>query len=323
MAGLVVGHDVLLLLVHQAVALLQAGHHALDGVLEVLRLDLVLAPPGGQKRGLVDQVGQVGAHESGSHGGQLVEVNRIAERHISGVHVQYAFPVFQVGGGHHDVPVEPSRPQQGGVQHLRPVGGGQQDDALLRLEAVHLHQKGIQRLLALVVASAPSHAPGLAKGVQLVYEDDARGRCLLGLLEQVAHPGGADADEHLHEVRAAQAEERHPRLAGNRLGQQRLARARRADQQHALGDAAAQARELRRVAQELHHLLQFLLALLDAGHVVEGHAYVLLCDDLGAALAEVHHAADRVHASEYEAPGDHYEQYGQDPQQQRVLQPGG
>ena len=37
-----------------------------------------------------------------------------------------------------------------------------------------------------------------ADRVDLVNEDDA-GRILFGLLEQVAHTAGADADEHLDE----------------------------------------------------------------------------------------------------------------------------
>src|SRR2546421_702477 len=73
--------------------------------------------------------------------------------------------------------------------------------------------------------------------VDLVHEDDAR-RVLLPLLEQVPHPRGADADEHLDEVGARDGEERHVRLAGDRLGQQRLARAGRPDQQDALRDLA-------------------------------------------------------------------------------------
>ena len=46
-----------------------------------------------------------------------------------------------------------------------------------------------------------------------------------GLLEHVADAGGADADEHLHKLRAGRREERHPRLAGDGLRQQRLASA--------------------------------------------------------------------------------------------------
>ena len=62
---------------------------------------------------------------------------------------------------------------------------------------------------------------------------------LAGGLEQVADPAGADADEHLHEVGAGDREERHAGLAGDGPGDERLAGARGADEQHALGDAGA------------------------------------------------------------------------------------
>jgi hypothetical protein len=64
-------------------------------------------------------------------------------------------------------------------------------------------------LLALVVAAAHAGAAVPADGVDLVDEDDRRG-VGLGLLEQVAHPAGADADEHLDEVRAGDRVERTP-----------------------------------------------------------------------------------------------------------------
>ena len=57
----------------------------------------------------------------------------------------------------------------------------------------------------------------------------------------------------------------------------------RADEQRALRDLAAEAAELLRVAQELDDFLKLLLRLVDAGHVVERHAPVLLGQKLGAA----------------------------------------
>ena len=80
----------------------------------------------------------------------------------------------------------------------------------------------------------------------------------------------------------------HVGLAGDGAGEQRLAGARRADQQHALGDLAAQALELLRVLQELDDLLELLLGLVDAGDVVEGHAAVLLGQQPRPGLAEAH-----------------------------------
>ncbi len=126
--------------------------------------------------------------------------------------------------------------------------------------------------------------------VDLVDEDDA-GRVLLGLLEHVAHPGRADAHEHLDEIRAGNGEERHARLTGDGPRQQRLAGARRPDQQRALGDLAPQPRELLRVAQELDDLLELLLGLVDAGDVVERDLAVLLGQQLRLGLAEAHRAA--------------------------------
>ncbi len=98
-------------------------------------------------------------------------------------------------------------PQQRGVEHVGPVGGRDEDDALVGLEAVHLDQELVQRLLALVVAAAQAGAAVAAHRVDLVHEDDA-GRVLLALLEQVPNTGGADADEHLDEVGARDREER-------------------------------------------------------------------------------------------------------------------
>ena len=132
-----------------------------------------------------------------------------------------------VGGVDHDLAVEAAGPEQRRIEHVGPVGGRDEDDAVVGLEAVHLDQQLVERLLPLVVAAAEPGAAVPADGVDLVDEDDA-GRVRLALLEEVAHPAGADADEHLDEVGARHREERPARLAGHRLGEQRLAGARRA-----------------------------------------------------------------------------------------------
>ena len=115
---------------------------------------------------------------------------------------------------------------------------------------------------------------------------------LARLLEQVAHAGRADADEHLDELRAGDRKERHPRLAGDGTGEQRLAGARRADQQHALGRTAAEAAVALRVLQKIDDLDQLLLRLVDAGDIGEGDLGLLLDVDLGPALADRHQPAD-------------------------------
>ena len=158
-----------------------------------------------------------------------------------------------LGQRHDDLAVEAAGAQQGRVEDVGPVGGRHHHDALGGLEAVHLGQHLVERLLALVVAAAEAGAALAADGVDLVDEDD-RPAHLAGRLEQVAHPAGADADEHLHEVRAGDRQERHAGLAGDGPGDEGLAGAGRADEQHALGDAGADLGELLGVLQEVDDL---------------------------------------------------------------------
>ena len=232
--------------------------------------------------------------------GDDVEVDVRRERLAARVHLRMPLRAGQVGLGHHDLPVEPARAQQRRVEDVRPVGGGDHDHAALGVEAVELDQQLVQRLLALVVPAAEAGAAVPADGVDLVHEHD-RGRVGLGLLEQVADPGGADADEHLDEVGAGDRVERHPGLAGHRAGQQRLAGTGRAVQQHALGDLRPDGLELGRVLQELLDLLEFLDGLVGAGHVGEGGLRRVLGDQLGLGLAEVHHpGAAALHLVQHE-----------------------
>ena len=164
----------------------------------------------------------------------------LGQRQLAHVHLEDLLAAAHVGQRHDDLAVEAARPQQRRVEHVRAVGGGDDDDALVALEAVHLDEQLVQRLLALVVTAAEAGAAMTADRVDLVDEDDAR-RVLLRLVEHVAHARGADADEHLDEVGARDREERHLGLAGDRAGEQRLAGAGRADHQHATRESCRRA----------------------------------------------------------------------------------
>ena len=177
-------------------------------------------------------------------------------------------PALEVGRLDRDLAVEAARAQQRRVEDVGPVGGRDEDDVGLDVEAVHLDQQLVERLLALVVAAAQTGAAVPSDGVDLVDEDDRRG-VLLGLLEQVADAAGADTDEHLDEVGAGDRVERHAGLAGDGTRQQRLAGAGRPVQQDALGDLRADGLELGRLLQELLDLLELLDGLVGAGDVGE------------------------------------------------------
>ena len=132
----------------------------------------------------------------------VVEVDVGAHPLVLRVDLQDREALVEVGERDHDLAVEAARAQQRGVEDVGAVRRADHDDALGGVEAVHLREHLVERLLALVVAAAEAGTALAADRVDLVHEDDRR-RLLARGLEQVAHAARADADEHLHEVRAA------------------------------------------------------------------------------------------------------------------------
>jgi len=171
------------------------------------------------------------------------------------------------------------------------------------------------------MAADDGSGAGFADGVELVDENDARG-LFLGLDKEFAHPGCAHAHEHLDEFRAGDGKKRDLRLAGHGPGEKRLARARRADQEHALGHLPAQALEAFRGFQVVDDLDQLGLGLVAAGHVGKPRLQVLFGVDPGLVLAKGHDALAGIEALHHEVPDAEKEQNGHDPGQD-VAQEGG
>ena len=193
-----------------------------------------MVAPRGEERRLVDEVGQVSADHSRRRGGERAEIDLGGKRYRPRVDAKDRLAAGPVGRLDGDAPVEAAGAQQRRVEDLGPVRGGDDDHARARVEAVHLGENLVERLLALVVAARDVGAAGGTRAtdrVELVDEDD-RGGGLLGLLEQVTHARGADADDHLDELRRRHLEERDARLAGDGAGQQRLARPGRTAEQN-------------------------------------------------------------------------------------------
>ncbi len=176
-----------------------------------------------------------------------------------------------VGKVDHHAPVEAPGAQEGAIEDVGLVGGGEEDDPLAAGEAIHLGEDLVERLL-LLARPADRHLPARPPdGVELVDEDDG-GRLLARLLEEVAHARRSHADDHLHELRAAEREEGDPRLARHRAREQCLSRARRPDKQDTFRGGAAQPCVLGGIAQEIDDLDQFVLRLVDPGDVGKGDA---------------------------------------------------
>ena len=191
----------------------------------------------------------------------------------------------QVGQLDGDAAVKTTGAQQGRVKAVGAVGSGEDDDALVVIEAVHLGQQLVERLLALVVAAKAAAIALLADRVDLVDKHDARG-LFLGLLKQIANLSGAAADKHLDELRARNAKERNARLAGNSLGKQGFTGTRRADKEGTARQLGADLLVALRLLQKVDDLLKGFLGLFPACNILKGHAHIFGGDNASAGLTQ-------------------------------------
>ena len=126
----------------------------------------------GEQRRLVDQVGEVGAREAGRAARDRSQVDVGVDRDLARVDAEDCSRPFRSG-----LPTvtcrsnRPGRSSAGSRMSCRLVAAID-DDALVRLEAVHLDEQLVERLLALFVAERVA-AAAAADGVELVDEDDA------------------------------------------------------------------------------------------------------------------------------------------------------
>ena len=109
---------------------------------------------GGQQRGFVAEVGQVGAAESGRGAGDQIKVHVRCGFDILNVHVKYFAAAFDIRQVEHDLAVETAGAQQRRIKHVRTVGGGNDDYSSLGFEAVHFNQHRIERLFTFIVSAA-------------------------------------------------------------------------------------------------------------------------------------------------------------------------
>ena len=107
-----------------------------------------------EQRCLVHDQRQIGTGRSRSRGGDLVEVHVGRERHRPRVDLEDLRAPGLVRRLDGDPAIEAARPEQCRVEDLGAVGGPEHDHVRLGVEAVHLGQDLVERLLALVMAAA-------------------------------------------------------------------------------------------------------------------------------------------------------------------------
>lgn len=212
MADLVAGDKLFVGGGDELVLLLRPGDHGLHALLQIGRRNLLAPHAHGPQSRFVDNVRQFGTRRPGRGARHDPQVNLLVP-HVFEMHAENCLASFEVGQLHLNPTVEAPRAQQRLVEALGTVRRSQDHHTLAAVEAVHLGQELVERLLAFVVAAVGAVAP-LADGIDLVDEDDA-GSLFARLLEEVAHLGRAHADEHLHELRSRNGEKRHLRLSGH------------------------------------------------------------------------------------------------------------
>ena len=166
------------------------------------------------------------------------EFHVVGQRGLLGMNPKDHFAALHVRAANHHAAIETAGAEQCGIEHVRPVGGRDEDHAFVGFEAVHFNQQLIQGLLALIVSTAKAGATMASDGIDFIDEDDA-GSVLLASLKQVTHAAGADAHEHLDEIRSGDGKERNIRFTRDGPRQQGLTSTGRSDQQDAFGNTAA------------------------------------------------------------------------------------
>src|SRR5574337_1286258 len=208
------------------------------------------------------------------------------------MHLKDLLPSLDIGAVEGHLSVETPGAEQGRIKNFRSVGRGHDDNTLVCVEAVHLHQQLVQGLLTFIMSAHRVQPTSLSERIQLVDKDDAWG-LFLSLGKEVTHASRPDPYEHLDKIRSAHAEEWDPRLAGYGLGQQCLPGSRGPDDQDPFWNLSSKAAVPLRRLQKFDDLHQLRARLVDPCHIGEGHAGLFLHVDLGLTFADRHQTARR------------------------------
>src|SRR5690606_18838471 len=141
---------------------------------QLVHADHALIAPRGENGRLIDQVLQVCADHARRLRGDRVQVDIGRQWLAARMYLQDRLAAAAVGPVDDDLAVETTGAQQGWVEDVGPVGGGDDNDVGFAVEAVHLDQNLVERLLALVIAAAQPCTAMSPHGIDLVDEDDTR-----------------------------------------------------------------------------------------------------------------------------------------------------
>src|SRR3972149_1885924 len=148
------------------------------GLLKVVHIYFLFALSQGDERGFVCKILKVCAGHTRSPPRQDLEVDIIGHHLTPGMNFNDRLPLFPARPVYHNMPVEPSRPQKGGVQHVRPVCCGNDYHFFMGIKSVHFTQKLVQCLLPFIMSASKPCTARASYSIYLVYENNT----WLGLL---------------------------------------------------------------------------------------------------------------------------------------------
>ena len=127
----------------------------------------------GQHRGLVDEVGEVGAGHATGAAGDHRQVHLRREGLAAGVQRQDGFALHQGRAADLHATVEAAGAEQGGIEGFGQVGRGDDDHARAPVQPVHAGEELRHGLRVLAVAAGAAGHARLRQGVALGEEQDA------------------------------------------------------------------------------------------------------------------------------------------------------
>ena len=268
MSTFVIRGDKTLFVAHHSSTPLRSGHHSIHSFIKELVGDFCCVLTSCQKCCLVENVGEVGSGETGSFPRKYCQVHTLRHGLTFGVNFQNLLATLHVRCIHLNLAIKTTGAQQCWVQNVRPVGRGNQNNVRLGVKTVHLHQKLVEGLLTLIVASAHASPTVTPHRIDLINEDD--GGCIfLGLSKEVSHARRSHTDKHLDEVRTRNGIERDIGFACHGPRQQSLAGSRRAIEKNTLRDAGTDLLELLGILQELLDFVELLDGFIRPRHILE------------------------------------------------------
>ena len=182
MAGFMIGRQFPFPIADDFALAFRSGHHPFTGFLKFRHLDALLVAPGGQQSGLIYEIAQVCSRESRCPAGQHIQVNFFSNRLAFRMNLQDFLPSAHIRTINSYLPIKSSGTQQSWIENIRPIGSGNDNNALIDTKTVHLHKKLVEGLFPLVMSAAEAGAALAANGINLIDEHDT-GSVLFGLLK--------------------------------------------------------------------------------------------------------------------------------------------